>query len=301
MKTVFFTLLFGLAGGTAAGYFGRPAIDHAVSGMGEFEGEIVEERREDDRLVLTLRSGDETIQASFRERADDVEDLVTEGDTLTVRVGSRGVFADDVPIVRLRRAVDGVTEELEGTEEETAHASTRHRRGAHGDVEGEAEAEGAAAEEGTETAEGEADAEPGEEPEHGEAEDEHESTAHESHAAHPEEHDAGEHSAEEEDDAEADAEETDPSVIPPIHDEAELAAEIHRRARARRHRRRAAARARAAHASEDGAASDAEDGATGAADEPIEETESSEHAEPVAPSPPPVAEAEPAPAAAHES
>ena len=106
MKALILGLALGLAGGSAAGYFGRPPIEHALGGAGEVEAIVVSERQEEDRLVLTLRAGDETILASFRERASDVRELVAPGDMLTVRVGRAGVFADEVPIVRLRRAAD---------------------------------------------------------------------------------------------------------------------------------------------------------------------------------------------------
>ena len=106
VKTKLALLVLGLAGGLVGGYFARPWVDRAVGISNEIEGVVVEERREDERLVLTLRAGEETVLASFRERADDVEQLVAPGDFLTVRLGARGVFADEVPIVRLRRAAD---------------------------------------------------------------------------------------------------------------------------------------------------------------------------------------------------
>lgn len=129
MKTKLALLLLGLAGGLVGGYFARPSVDRAIGISNEIEGVVVEERREDERLVLTLRAGEETVLASFRERADDVEQLVAPGDFITVRLGARGVFADEVPIVRLRRAADVAAEE-------SSRRSRRRRRGdAHGDDE----------------------------------------------------------------------------------------------------------------------------------------------------------------------
>jgi hypothetical protein len=127
VKTKLALLVLGLAGGLVGGYFARPWVDRAVGISNEIEGVVVEERREDERLVLTLRAGEETVLASFRERADDVEQLVAPGDFLTVRLGARGVFADEVPIVRLRRAADVAAEE-------SSRRSRRRRRGeARGD------------------------------------------------------------------------------------------------------------------------------------------------------------------------
>jgi hypothetical protein len=122
VKTKLALLVLGLLGGLAGGYFARPSLDRALGLTNEVEGVVVEERREDERLVLTLRAGEETVLASFRERADDVEQLVAPGDFLTVRLGARGVFADEVPIVRLRRAADVAAEE-------SSRRSRRRRRG----------------------------------------------------------------------------------------------------------------------------------------------------------------------------
>lgn len=106
MKSKLLLLVVGLAAGVAGGYAARPSVDRLMGQSEEVEGVVVDERREEDRLILTLRAGEETLLASFHERADDVEGLVAPGDYLTVRVGARGVFADEVPIVRLRRAAD---------------------------------------------------------------------------------------------------------------------------------------------------------------------------------------------------
>ncbi|GEM_PF-6551278 len=129
MKTKLALLLLGLAGGLVGGYFARPSVDRAIGISNEIEGVVVAERREDERLVLTLRAGEETVLASFRERADDVEQLVAPGDFLTVRLGSRGVFADEVPIVRLRRAADVAAEE------NSRRSRRRRRGGGHGEDE----------------------------------------------------------------------------------------------------------------------------------------------------------------------
>ena len=106
MKTLALGLVLGLAVGMVGGYFGRPRVERALGGSGEVEALVVAERQEEDRLVLTLSTGDETMLASFRERQGDVAELVSPGDMLTVRIARPGVFADDVPIVRLRRAAD---------------------------------------------------------------------------------------------------------------------------------------------------------------------------------------------------
>lgn len=92
-----------LALGIAGGYAVRPPVEQWLTGRGEVEASVIEERREEDRLVLALRSGDHTLMATFRERVDDIAELVEVGDVVTLRVGGHGVFADDVPIVRVQR------------------------------------------------------------------------------------------------------------------------------------------------------------------------------------------------------
>lgn len=101
LKTLGVVLVLAL--GLAGGYFLRPPIEQWLTGRGEVEASVIEERREEDRLVLSLRSGEQTMMATFRDRIDDIAELVEVGDVVTLRVGGHGVFADDVPIVRVER------------------------------------------------------------------------------------------------------------------------------------------------------------------------------------------------------
>lgn len=153
-----------LALGVAGGYFLRPPVEQWLTGRGEVEASVIEERREEDRLVLALRSGDQTMMATFRERIDDIAELVDVGDVVTLHVGGHGVFADDVPIVRVqrppppppsrrRRRSEEAEEGAEGTaaDEHAAgtsgeHASDEHASEAHASEVGEANATGASEE-----------------------------------------------------------------------------------------------------------------------------------------------------------
>lgn len=142
-------LLVVVAGAGAGGYFARPAIDQAIGRRGEREARIVSEHRDGERLLLTLRSGDETMLATFRQRADDIETLVNPGDTITLRVSGRGVFADDAPILGVSRpgarrtstdddeatveAADGA--DGEGAEEHAEHEPSAGDHGEHPDGE----------------------------------------------------------------------------------------------------------------------------------------------------------------------
>lgn len=101
LKILGFVVLLAL--GVAGGYLLHPPVEQWLTGRGEVEASVLEERREEDRLVLSLRSGDQTMMATFRERIDDIAELVEVGDVVTLRVGGHGVFADDVPIVRVQR------------------------------------------------------------------------------------------------------------------------------------------------------------------------------------------------------
>ena len=121
MKAWLIVLPLGLAGGAAGGYFGRPAVDRAMGGVGQIEAQVVSERRDDDRLVLTLRSGDDTMLATFRNRVDDIAELVTPGDTITLRTRATTVFADDVPIVRVAHPAMAADAEPAADAEEHAH------------------------------------------------------------------------------------------------------------------------------------------------------------------------------------
>jgi len=100
-KLVLALFLMGL--GAAGGYFGRPFAEPLVGGPREVDAVVVSERTEESRLVLTLRMGDETMLATFHNRSEDVAELVAPGDTITLRMRSSGVFADDAPILRVSR------------------------------------------------------------------------------------------------------------------------------------------------------------------------------------------------------
>ena len=258
MKTVLLVLVLGLLGGAAGGYYGRPALDRAILGMGEVEGVVVSERREGDRLLLTLRSGDETIVASFVERADDVAELVSEGDTVTVRVGARGVFADDVPILRLRRAVDGPEDPTSEASEEDASADEEAGDEEAGDEEAEEAGDAEAGdEEAGDAPEEEAD-EAAEEPETDEAAALRvvSETRRGRREDRPEASPAADVASPAADVAEGGAPPPAEIVVPASIEEA--LAEATRRARARRHRRAAARRGRTVPAASPAAESEAE-------------------------------------------
>ncbi|MEM9865436.1 MAG: hypothetical protein AAF938_27770 [Myxococcota bacterium] len=107
MKKALILFLLGGGGGAAGYHYGKPQVmPHLAPFLGEgpaeLEGVVVEKRQDEERLVLVLRSGDETFLASFRERMSDVATLVHEGDTVVLE-STGDVFTEDVPILRVRR------------------------------------------------------------------------------------------------------------------------------------------------------------------------------------------------------
>jgi len=142
VKKILIGALVGLAAGLPGGWFGNA---HFAEGLGldgdEIEAVVLEERREDERLVLMLQAEDETILATFSERPDDVAQLVAPGDTVTLFVRADSPFADDVPILSVRRGERAAEEEAAAEEAETSEDELAE------DADGqEADAEGADAE-----------------------------------------------------------------------------------------------------------------------------------------------------------
>lgn len=97
MKTVLVTLLVGAALGGAGGWYAHVAY---ARGAGT-PAEVLEERREDERLVLVLQADDRRLMATFRDRADDLAEIVHVGDTV-VLASAPGVFADEPRVLGVR-------------------------------------------------------------------------------------------------------------------------------------------------------------------------------------------------------
>lgn len=145
MKKILGVLLAGLALGGAGGWFGHQHFAPRLAG--NVEGEVVSVRREGERLVVRLRSDDRTMLATFSERVDDIEQILGEGDTVTLArpSGGGGVFADEPRILEVRRAEDIASEEgLPVAENEGEHGHAR-RRG-HGEADAEPAEDGEAGE-----------------------------------------------------------------------------------------------------------------------------------------------------------
>ncbi len=104
MKLKLFLLLLGAGGGAAGMFYGQaPAMEALGLANREVNAVVVEERQEEEsgRLVLVLDQDGDTLLATFERRAEDVAALVSVGDTVTLQLPPSGVFADDVPILRV--------------------------------------------------------------------------------------------------------------------------------------------------------------------------------------------------------
>lgn len=101
MKTLSL-LLGGFAFGAFVGWFARDLARRYSEDV--VEGVVLEERLEDERLVLVLRSEDESRLATFSQRREDIATLVEVGDRIRLQVSGGGVFADDPAIVWVRRS-----------------------------------------------------------------------------------------------------------------------------------------------------------------------------------------------------
>ncbi|HLC41209.1 MAG TPA: hypothetical protein VJO34_06215 [Methylomirabilota bacterium] len=67
------------------------------------EGEVVRKLKEQDRLLLTVRTELGTLLATFRKRVTEIDLLVSEGDLLALAIRRYEPFVDDPTIDRVRK------------------------------------------------------------------------------------------------------------------------------------------------------------------------------------------------------
>lgn len=75
-------------------------------------GEVVEKSSEADRLLLKLVTDQGLILATFSERQEEIDLLVEDGDTVTIRVQRYQPFLEDPPIERVQRPTSSETQQL---------------------------------------------------------------------------------------------------------------------------------------------------------------------------------------------
>lgn len=78
-------------------------IPDALRPGGQVDGVVLEKSTETDRLLLKLTTEQGMILATFSERQEEIDLLVEDGDTVTIRVQRYEPFLEDPPIERVRK------------------------------------------------------------------------------------------------------------------------------------------------------------------------------------------------------
>ncbi len=98
-------LLTGIAGtivvrGALADYL--PSV---FGGMEDIQGRVSGKLREDDRLLLTVETGRGNVLATFTERVQEIDLLVSTGDTLVLSVPAHAPFVQNPVLERVASPV----------------------------------------------------------------------------------------------------------------------------------------------------------------------------------------------------
>lgn len=82
----------------------RPALSEAFRGEEEVtEGRVVGKRLQGERLLLTVDAAEGTVLATFKQRVQEIDMLVEEGDLLKLGVRRYEPFVEDPPILSVRK------------------------------------------------------------------------------------------------------------------------------------------------------------------------------------------------------
>jgi hypothetical protein len=111
--------------GAGGGFYASQTFGSTLfSGMMDIEGVVVEKGKEGSRLVLSIENrGGNRFLASFTKRRTEVDQLVNEGDRITIRVPRDRTLADNPAIVRVTKPEE---HEGEGTEEHASDHGSQH-------------------------------------------------------------------------------------------------------------------------------------------------------------------------------
>ena len=140
MKPKLLIFILGVIVGLLVAYFVPPVIEGWLpEGMGgakgATQGVVVAKRLEQDRLLLTVESGDGAVLATFKQRVPEIDLLVDTGDHITLGITSYEPFVEDPKILGVKKAKGAMPGE---TGDETVKAP---EMGADGAGEAEAGAE----------------------------------------------------------------------------------------------------------------------------------------------------------------
>jgi len=112
-RGVVVALLVGLVAGATLGLLGPrywPELTAPFEGKRELvQGEVLREERREDRYLITLKTPEGAILATFRERAAEVDLLVDPGDRVTLALRGYAPFVADPRIARVMKRDQSAT------------------------------------------------------------------------------------------------------------------------------------------------------------------------------------------------
>jgi small basic protein len=109
LSVVFLILLVGIALGVVGTIFAPdaagPYLPEAlrVKKAETIDGEVVRKLREGERLLLTVQTTQGAILVTFKKKVAEIDLLVQQGDTITLRLSRYEPFVDEPAIERVRK------------------------------------------------------------------------------------------------------------------------------------------------------------------------------------------------------
>lgn len=97
-------LVVGVVGTISAPRYAGQYLPQVVSGKAELvDGEVAQKQRSRGQLLLTVLTPQGAILATFKERVQEIDLLVNEGDRLTLSLPRYAPFVEDPTIERVRK------------------------------------------------------------------------------------------------------------------------------------------------------------------------------------------------------
>jgi hypothetical protein len=133
MKRVLLVSIVCLAAGAGGGFYASQSFGATLfSGMTDVDGVVVDKEKDGSRLVLAIESkSGNRVLAMFTKRRADVDQLVNEGDRITLRLPRDRTLVDNPPIVRVIKPEEEAAPEEEhaAAHEESAPPIVRYSYG----------------------------------------------------------------------------------------------------------------------------------------------------------------------------